>query len=345
MRVAVASTFVPFIRGGATKIVSDLVGALRERGHEVDTIEIPFDSSPAEQLEQMLALRLLDVGDRADRLIAIRTPSYLLRHPSKVVWFIHHHRGAYDLWGTPYQDVPDTIEGRAIRDGIHAADSLGLGEARAIYANSGITAKRLRRFNDIEAPVLYPPLTGVERFRCEPAEDFIFYPSRITYHKRQWLVVEAMAHVRSGVRLVIAGVPDDPDQRAHIEHKIAEAGVADRVEVVGRWVTEEEKLDWLARCLGVAYLPFDEDSYGYPTLEAFQSCKPVLTCTDSGGTLEIVEDGATGVVAEPDAASVGAAIDRLAGDRRAAAAMGLAGRERMAELGISWDDVVDALLG
>jgi glycosyltransferase involved in cell wall biosynthesis len=344
MRVAVASTFVPFIKGGATKIVDDLVSALSERGHEVDTIEIPFDSQPDEQLEQMLALRLLDVGDRVDRLIAIRPPSYLLRHPNKVVWFIHHHRGAYDLWGTPYQDVPDTIEGRAIRDGIHAADALGLGEARAIYANSGITADRLRRFNGIDAPVLYPPLTGLERFHCEPAEDFVFYPSRVTYHKRQWLAVEAMAHVRSGVRLVIAGLPDDADQATHIQHTIDKAGVADRVEVVGRWITEEEKLDWLARCLGVLYLPFDEDSYGYPSLEAFQSRKPVVTCSDSGGTLEIVEDGVTGAVADPDPASIGAAIDRLAEDRRAAAGMGAAGLARIAELGISWDIVVDALL-
>jgi glycosyltransferase involved in cell wall biosynthesis len=342
MKVAVASTFVPFISGGATKIVDDLVQALRERGHDVDTVLIPFDSRPAEQPDQLLAMRLFDVSQSADRLIAIRTPSYLLRHPSKVVWFIHHHRGAYDLWGTPYQDLPGTPEGVAVRDIIHAADAVGLGEAHAVFANSRVTADRLRRYNDVEARVLYPPLGDGERFRCEPAQDYVVYTSRITHHKRQWLAAQAMAHVRSNVRLVVAGAADGEHELAHFRHEAAPAG--ERVQADARWVSEDAKRDLLANCLGVVYMPFDEDSYGYPTLEAYHSGKPVITCSDSGGTLEIVEDGVTGLVAEPTPESLAAAVDRLAGDRAAAAAMGRAGRERIDELGISWDTVVEALL-
>ena len=37
------------------------------------------------------------------------------------------------------------------------------------------------------------------------------------------------------------------------------------------------------RCLAVAYIPYDEDSYGYVTLEACLAKKAVITCTDSGG--------------------------------------------------------------
>jgi glycosyltransferase involved in cell wall biosynthesis len=342
MKVAVASTFVPFIAGGATKIVDDLVRALREHGHEVDTIAIPFDSRPFEQPDQLVAMRLFDVSESADRLIAIRTPSYLLRHPSKIVWFIHHHRGAYDLWGTPYQDIPSTPEGIAVRDAIRAADALGLGEAKAVYANSRVTAARLQRYNGIDAPVLYPPLIDVEGFRCEPAEEYVLYTSRITHHKRQWLAAQAMAHVRSGVRLVVAGAADGAHELAHFRHESAPAG--DRVRAEARWISEEEKRDLLARCLGVVYMPFDEDSYGYPTLEAYHSCKPVITCSDSGGTLEIVEDGVTGLVAEPTPRALAAAVDRLASDRAAAAAMGRAGRERIDHLGIGWDRVIEALV-
>lgn len=342
MKVAVASTFVPFISGGATKIVDDLVLALREHGHEVEEIMIPFDSRPAEQPEQLLALRLYDVSASADRLIAIRPPSYLLQHPSKVVWFIHHHRGAYDLWGTPYQDIPNTPEGRAVRDAIIASDAVGLGEAQQIFANSRVTADRLKRYNGVEATVLYPPLTDIDRFRCEPAGDYILYTSRITHHKRQWLAAQAMAHVRSDVRLVVAGAADGEHELAHFRHEAAPAG--DRVQADARWVTEDEKRDLLAHCLGAVYMPYDEDSYGYPTLEAFHSCKPVITCSDAGGTLEIVEDGVTGLVAEPTPEALAEAIDRLAADRPAAAAMGRAGRERIDALGISWDRVVEALV-
>jgi glycosyltransferase involved in cell wall biosynthesis len=344
MKVAVASTFVPFIQGGATKIMTDLVDALQLRGHEVETLGLPFDSQPGVQLEQMLALRLLTVSDYAERLIAIRTPSYLLRHPNKVVWFIHHHRGAYDLWGTPYQDIPATPAGSALRRAIHAADDLGLGEARGIFANSKVTAERLKRFNGIEAPVLYPPLPDGAEIPTAPAEDFVLYVSRVTKHKRQWLAAQAMAHVRSGVRLVIAGAFDWDEERVHLERTLEEAGARDRVDVIGRWISDEEKADLVSRCLGVLYLPFDEDSYGYPTLEAYGAAKPVVTCSDSGGTLEIVQDGVTGLVCAPDPGELAGAIDRLAARRDDAEEMGAAGRARVHELGISWDAVTDALL-
>jgi glycosyltransferase involved in cell wall biosynthesis len=58
--------------------------------------------------------------------------------------------------------------------------------------------------------------------------------------------------------------------------------------------------------------------------------------------LEWVEDGVTGFVVEPEPAAVAAAIDRLAADPEAAAAMGAAGREKVGEL--RWDDVVSRLL-
>jgi glycosyltransferase involved in cell wall biosynthesis len=181
------------------------------------------------------------------------------------------------------------------------------------------------------------------RFRSAPAEDFVFYPSRITEHKRQWLGAEAMAHVRSDVRLVIAGAPDDDVQLRRLEATIEEAGVGDRVELIARWISEEEKADLLSRCAGLMYIPFDEDSYGYPTLEAYHSGKPVISCTDSGGTREIVEDGVTGLMSAPEPEALAAVLDRLREDPRAQE-MGAAGRRRIDELQISWDNVVARLL-
>jgi glycosyltransferase involved in cell wall biosynthesis len=345
VKVLVASTYVPFIEGGGRMIVRDLVRALRERDHEVDTIEIPFHSAWDTMLEQMLAIRLMDVSAAADVLVAIRTPSYLLRHPNKRLWFIHHHRGAYDLWDTPYQDIPSTPEGLATRDAIVAADNLYLREARRIFTNSQIVADRLREFNDLQGTVLYPPLGEPERFVSAPAEDYVFYPCRITGHKRQQLAVEAAAHLSSDVRVVIAGAPDSPEQLRPLQELVCDHGLSDRVQLIARWIGEEEKAELISRSLGVLYIPFLEDSYGYVTLEAFHARKPVITCSDSGGTLEIIEDGINGLIAAPDAASLAAAIDRLRADPQTAANMGEAGYKTLLVKDISWDRVVSSLLG
>jgi len=77
------------------------------------------------------------------------------------------------------------------------------------------------------------------------------------------------------------------------------------------------------------------------TVESFLSGKPVVTCTDSGGTLEFVEDGESGYVVPPEPEALGAAVNRLFADREKAKAMGAAGRPRVES--ISWGRVIDAL--
>jgi glycosyltransferase involved in cell wall biosynthesis len=345
VRVLVCSTYVPFADGGGRIIGRDLVRAIREHGHEVDTVEIPFFSKWDEMLEQMLAIRLTDVSQTADVLIATRTPSYVLKHPNKRLWFIHHHRGAYDLWGTEFQDIPATPEGLAVRDAIVAADNLYLREAQRIFTNSQIVSDRLRKYNDLDSTVLYPPLGHPDRFRPGRAEDFVFCPSRIVGHKRQRLVAEAAAHLRTDARIVIAGVPDDEHQLAQLQEAIDRADAHDRVRVIPRWITEDEKTDLIARSLGVVYVPFDEDSYGYVTLEAFQSHKPVITCSDSGGSLELVEHDRNGLVVAPEPARLADAIDQLRAYPARAAAMGEHAFETLRQKDISWARVVRSLLG
>jgi glycosyltransferase involved in cell wall biosynthesis len=89
------------------------------------------------------------------------------------------------------------------------------------------------------------------------------------------------------------------------------------------------------------YAPYDED-YGYVTLEAFLAHKPVITASDSGGTLEFVENGINGAVCEPHPEALAAAINAYAAHPQRAAAHGDAGYER-ARL-VSWDGVVEKLL-
>src|SRR5205823_36139 len=124
--------------------------------------------------------------------------------------------------------------------------------------------------------------------------------------------------VKSPVRLVLLGAGTDPAYVDSLRRLIADSGESGRVSFTNEWVTEADKVAHLGDALGVAYLPVDEDSYGYPTLEAAHSCKAVLTTSDSGGVLEFVQDGVNGLVCEPTAKSVASAMDRLYRDRKLA---------------------------
>ena len=51
-----------------------------------------FSIGAEDLFDQILAYRLIDLADSCDRLIAFRPPAYVLCHPNKVLWFIHHIR-------------------------------------------------------------------------------------------------------------------------------------------------------------------------------------------------------------------------------------------------------------
>jgi glycosyltransferase involved in cell wall biosynthesis len=338
------STIAPFIqRGGGRQIVHWLVDELRARGYDADTLLIPFYAAPDMVAEQLLSMRLIDLTGEADRVICIRSPSYLVRHPDKRLWFIHHERGAYDLWGTPWQNPPDTPAGRAIRRMIVTADDIAFAEAQRIYANSDVVAERLRRFSGITAEVLRPPLDDPNRFYSGPPGRYVFYPSRITTAKRQGLLVDAMAHVRSDASAVIAGHPDVEYLGRDLESHVRRAA-SPRIELRSQWISEDEKAELYANCLGVICVPYDEDSCSYVTMEAFAASKPVITCTDSGGTLELVVDGRNGFIAEPEPEALAEAIDRLAADPAQATEMGRRGHQDLNAWDVSWDRVIEALV-
>ena len=80
------------------------------------------------------------------------------------------------------------------------------------------------------------------------------------------------------------------------------------------------------------------------TLEAFHAAKPVVTCTDSGGPNELVEEGASGHVVDPTPEALGAAMGRLWAHRERARDMGRTGRESLARHRIDWDHCVDRFL-
>lgn len=350
-RILLLNSQIPFARGGAEGLVEALAGALVERGFEVDRVALPFSLASREQLvRSALAWRLLDVeaveGRPIDLVIATRFPSYLVRHPNKVVWLIHQLRQVYDLAGSRYSDFDDAEpRDRRAAEMVRRMDRRTLGEARRLFAISKNVADRLRRHNGLEAEALYPPsplaplLAGEAAEPAEAAEDgapYVFTAGRLVRPKRVDLLVEALARSSGGLGAVVAGTGPEAEPLAR---RAAERGVADRVRFAG-WLADEEVARLYRGCRAVYFAPFDED-YGYVTVEAMRAGKPVVTTRDAGGALELVRDGVNGLVVEPTARAVAAALDRLAADPALARRLGEAGRRTVA--GIEWEAVVARL--
>jgi glycosyltransferase involved in cell wall biosynthesis len=172
-----------------------------------------------------------------------------------------------------------------------------------------------------------------------PYGDYVFVPGRLEALKRQSLVIEAMRHVKSGVRLVLVG--SGPDEQA-LRHQVEAAGLGSKVSFeIG--VSDERLHQLYLGALAVHYGPFDED-YGYVTLEGFAARRPVITTTDAGGPLEFVTEEETGLVTPPDPTAIAEAFDRLFAERALAERLGTAGNALVRERVPAWPDVVARLL-
>jgi glycosyltransferase involved in cell wall biosynthesis len=344
MKVAIVNNCVPFIYGGAEFLADSLKDKLIEYGHEAMVVKIPFQWNPPERIiDHILACRLIKL-ENVDKVIALKFPAYYIEHPNKTLWMLHQFRQVYDMWGTEYQGLPNSPEGLSIRNAIINADNKYLNEVKKIYTNSKVVSDRLKKFNNIDSEVLFPPLMEAEKFYCEEPGDYIFYPSRINQTKRQYLAIESMRYTKSDVKLVIAGSPDTANDLVHIEQMVQQYNLQDKVRILGKFISQEEKAELFAKSLGNIYIPYDEDSYGYVTLEAYHSQKPVITCNDSGGTDVVVKDNLTGYVVSPEPKEIAEAMDKLYLDKELSKKLGKNGLEHLKSLGITWDNVIERLI-
>lgn len=340
-RICLCAVQAPFVTGGAEILVGELRDQLQARGFAVDVVNVPFKWYPVRDLiQQALLWRWIELtesnGMPIDMVIPTKFPSYLVRHPLKVTWLFHQHREVYDLYGTPYCSFTDDPEEQEIRQTIIRMDNKALRESRGLFTISRNVSNRLERYNGIPSRALYPPPRYAGRYRSGDFSDYVLFAGRLDPLKRCDLLLEAFRYVTPEARLVLAGTGP---QRENLERQADRLGIADRVQFAG-FVPEEQLLDLYAHAFAILYAPVDED-YGYVTVEAFLSGKPVITCTDSGGTLEFVEHGVSGFVVEPHPEALAQAVDHLYANRSMAREMGEAGRPRVRDIG--WDGVIDSL--
>lgn len=340
--VLVCEAQVPFVRGGAEYFSAELVRQLRAHGYETDLVSVPFKWYPKPELfAHAAAWRLLDLSESSGRpvdlVITTKFPTYCVRHPNKVAWLLHQYRAAYELAGTEFSEFEHVEEDVAVRDRLVALDTEMLGECRRLLAISRTSADRVTRFNGLPVGVVYHPPRLAERLHGGAMGDYVLSIGRLESIKRVDLAIRALAHAPDALELRIAG---SGSRRRDLEALAADLEVADRVTFLGA-VTDEQVIELYAGALAVVFPPYEED-YGYVTLEAFLSGKPVVTTDDAGGPNEFVVDGESGFVCPADAEALGDALATLHRNRQRAAEMGDAGLARARQ--VTWAGVIEQLV-
>lgn len=340
MKILVTASQVPYETGGAWHHIQGTVKALANAGHQVELVQFPFKFFPEDYLQQQMDYLKKQnfqsfTHHNIDRVISLQFPGYGIQHPNHILWVMHQHRAVYDL----YDPKTASPEQKALRQSIQNYDQQALSNASKLYANSKQVAQRIKQHHQLEAIPLYHPPPQSQRYYTAKQEGYIFYPSRQEPLKRQQLLIQAAQHLQTPVKLLLAGTGTQHRQNQQL---IRQLKLENRVRLLGA-ITETQKYTYYAHALAVFFGPYDED-YGYITLEAQLSEKPVITCTDSGGPLEFINHREQGLIVEPDPETLAHAMDWLYLNPQAAKEMGKQGKVSYQEKEISWKKVIHQLL-
>jgi N-acetyl-alpha-D-glucosaminyl L-malate synthase BshA len=132
-------------------------------------------------------------------------------------------------------------------------------------------------------------------------EAIVIHISNFRSVKRTGLVLDIFRRIREQVRARLVMVGDGPDRPA-VERQAADNGLADLVDFVGE---QYEVVSWLS-VADLFLLPSAQESFGLAALEAM-ACEVPVIASRVGGLPEVITDGETGFICDPDDVSAMAA--------------------------------------
>lgn len=314
--------------GGSGVVATELAHALAARGHDIHLVsaELPFRwrwGTPGLTFERV----------ESPSYPLFKEPQYLLALTNTLVRISRRHR--LDLihahYAVPHATAAYLAHNILTADGgiaprtvttLHGTDITLVGSdpsyasvvGFSIQASHGVTSvsESLKRdtidafgidrdiavipnFLDTDAYRRQPDASLRQRL-CPPGEcdALVTHVSNFRSVKRVGLVLEIFRRIRARVRARLVMVGDGPDRPA-VERQAAEDGLSDVVDFVGE---QHDVVSWLSSS-DLFLLPSAQESFGLAALEAM-SCEVPVIASRVGGLPEVIVDGVTGFICDPE---------------------------------------------
>ena len=236
---------------------------------------------------------------------------------------------------------------RQAYDEIAQAEHFVATHADAVRANSRAVIDTMARFYDLklegERVAILPhgmedrarPITAAGKSGLSEKQNAVtvLYAGRFEGRKGTDVLLAAIPQLCEKypfARFVLVGedrtFPGGSTLGAAFRSRYASSRFLDRVIFAGE--LSDSRLEMQLQQCDIFVAPSRYESFGLVFLEAMMFGKPVVGCR-AGGMVEVIEDGVTGLLAEPgDSASLAAAIGALLEDAGRRRQLGQAGRER-----------------
>jgi glycosyltransferase involved in cell wall biosynthesis len=345
--------------GQEIRVLAEAAG-FAARGHDMVVIAPRESRIFQEATKRSIAVEALPIG-RKNLVGFRRLRAWLMAHPVDIV----NTHSSTDSWlaalaCASIRGAPAIVRTRHVSAPVPAnlpTRWLYTRAARAIVTTGESLKEQLVRVNHFPASNIFSVPTGIDSTRFVPgdrvsARRALGLPADalivgIVATLRSWkghrFLVDAIARLatlassrRTDVLLVIVG---DGPQRAALEGRIAERGIADRVRMVGN---QDDVLPWLQAFDLFALPSYANEGVPQALLQASLCALPIVT-TAIGAIPEIAIDGETALVVAPqNVDALALAIEQLAQAPSLRATLGAKARER-AQARFGYDAMLDRM--
>ena len=358
----VPSSYSPAV-GGVEALTANLANTLQRSGHQVEVWTYQVEGRPAvESIDDVTVRRFpFRLPSRAGLRISIAREMagtlLSLRHAAKdflpdiihVQCFSGNGVYATALAMATRRPLIVTLQGETIMDDHKIYDRSALlrlalrGAARTAFATTACSSFTLdhavnqigvrpRRseviYNGVDLAVEEEPVSLPER-------PYFASLGRVVHNKGFDLLLDAFHRFASeelATDLVIGGTGPALDS---LEQACKQKGIAERVHFVGS--LRPGQVATLLRSSRALVVPSRVEPFGIVVLEGWRAAVPVVA-TSCGGPPEFVDEGVTGYLVDPtDTAELASTLRRLSEDSDLRAAIGSAGKARLAKF--SWESI------
>ena len=313
-------------RSGGFRYDRKLVEGLREAGDTVEVVELPwrdYHRGLLDNASRTLRERLqVDVDVLLQDELAHPSLVWTNRHLSvPIVSIVHHLRAS---------------EQRPLAPLYRAVERRYLATVDGVVCNSEPTRESVTALGvDPATTVIAPPAgdrwdpdidaDAIAR-RAHEAPLHVIFVGTLTARKGLDTLVEGVAAAESDVTVTVVGRHADEAYVDRVRQMVDHAGLGDSVDLAGELSTD--RLGATLRSSHVLAVPSRYEGFGIVYLEGLSFGLPALA-SRAGGATDIVTDGETGALVDPDdPEAVARELDRFAADRDRLARMGVAARRR-----------------
>ncbi|ATC97649.1 glycosyltransferase [Pseudoalteromonas spongiae] len=158
-----------------------------------------------------------------------------------------------------------------------------------VIANSNNVKARLKKYLNVDATVIYPPV-HIEEFFNSSSSGYYLSTARLEEYKRIQTIVDAFKQLPNKKLVLVSG-------GSMLDKLKIECQNYSNIEIVG-WASQEMLRKYISECIATIYIPIDED-FGMSPVESMAAGKPVIGVND-GGIKETVRHQETGYLCPAD---------------------------------------------